>query len=156
MKRSGLAFLLLLVGGFAEAVESPKYLKLNPIKSVVVHEGQTVTWELSGTVAEGLHIQANPASAPNLIPTEIKLNPRKGVEVGKAIYPEGKKYRLKGSDKDILAFEGPFIIKVPITAALAKPGKYELAGTFHYQACNDQTCFFPQKIDLKLPVQVKK
>lgn len=133
-----------------------KYLKLNAPKALVVKQGKTEVAVISGVVAPGMHIQANPASMPNLIPTELKIDSRKGLEVGKVVYPPGKTYRLKGSDRDLLTLDGPFEIKVPVTAALAKVGKVELKGALRFQACNDTTCFFPEKLDFSLPVQVKK
>ena len=154
--KSALFTLLISVALFSVAEPKSKYLSLKPSKALVLSQGQTEVLVIQGTVAPGHHIQANPASSPNLIPTEVKIESKRGVEVGKPQYPQGKPYRLKNSDKDMMAIEGSFEIKVPVTAALAKGGSYELLGSLRFQACNDTTCFFPEKLSLKIPVQVKK
>lgn len=148
--------LLLASLSFAAEEAKSKYVTIHPLKPLVIREGKTEMLSVSGVVLPGLHIQSNPASSPNLIPTEVKFEAKKGIETGKPTYPKSKTYRLKNSDKDMATFDGAFEIKVPVTAALAKVGKYDLSGQFRFQACNDTTCFFPEKLPLKVSVRVKK
>lgn len=117
--------------------------------------GKTVDAVVRFTVDEGLHIQANPASKRNLIPTTVTLVEDGGILPGEPVYPNGKPFRLEGSDEDIATYDGKVEIRVPITAASsAKPGKVNLDGKIRYQACNAKSCFFPMVLKLSLPVRV--
>ena len=102
-----------------------------------------------------MHVQANPASKPNLIATALTVTSKEGLEVKTPTYPEGKPYRLKDSSEDISCYEDEFQIRVPIgTGVASKLGKVELDASLRFQACNDKTCFFPQKREMKIPVQI--
>lgn len=156
--KSGL-FALGIICGFAFAgptAPPPKYLKLNPVKEAKLSIGKQGEAVFSVVVDKGLHIQANPASKPNLIATTLNVPSASGVTVGTPRYPQGKTWRLAGSPEDFMAYDGKVEIKLPLTAeGTAKPGKLSLEGTFRYQACTDQTCFFPITVPVKIPVVVK-
>ncbi len=141
----------------AAKAKDPQFVKITKVKTAQMLIGKTGSAIVSVTVGVGMHIQANPASQPNLISTELKLEPKNGFSVGSPIYPEGTPYRLQNSDRDLSTFSGTVEIKVPISAIPGvKLGKDELKGKLRFQACNDKICFFPTSVPVTVPVIVYK
>jgi len=139
------------------ATQVPKVMvRLEKLLLVQIRPGETKEILVKFTVADGLHVQANPASKPNLIATTLQMESKQGIEFGQPQYPEGKPYRLEGAPSDILTYEGTVDIRIPVGAAKKiSVGNKELNGSLRFQACNEKTCFFPTTISLKLPVQVR-
>jgi len=151
--------LLLLLGAsfvFAAKPAPPKFLSIDPIKTMWVSAGKSFETTVTVKVAPEFHIQANPVSQPNLIPTTIEFPEKDGLTLEGVTYPEGKVFRLENSDKDLMVYGGEAKFKVKFSTAKAKPGKVDLVGTFRYQPCNDKICFFPSRMPLNITVQVMK
>lgn len=126
------------------------------IKPVVLNKGGNGIVKIDVEVAKEFHVQANPASQPNLIPTTLTLDATEGLKTGAPEYPKGEGYKLAGSPTEIMAYGGTFQIKVPVEAdAAAKSGKLALNGKLRYQACNEKTCYFPVSVPVSIPVTVK-
>lgn len=139
------------------AVEAPvQYVSLEKAKGVsLASKGETQA-VISISVLKDHHIQANPATLPNLIPTELTFEALSGIEVGKVVYPESKPWKLTSAAKVIQTYEGKVAFKAPLKAIGIKPGKYELKGSLRYQACNDKNCFFPMTIPVSIPLTVSQ
>jgi uncharacterized protein YyaL (SSP411 family) len=82
-------------------------------------------------VKDGWHINANPASSPYLIPTEIR-------GAREATYPEGKPMTFAFSKDPLSVYDGEVVI--PFTGE----GPVVLV----YQACDDTRCLSPVEIQL--------
>jgi uncharacterized protein len=106
-------------------------------------------------VADGYHINGNPASEDYLRPTELKIESAAKITVGKPIYPKAEMKKFDFNDKPISVYEGTVIVKLPIrvgkTAAI---GRTVLRGTIQAQPCNDNACFPSRTVEIVLPVQV--
>jgi uncharacterized protein len=145
-----LALLFAVEGG----ASAPKVSVLVP-EAVELVQAELVETRVSVVVAEGYHLQANPASEEYLVPTRLDLKSSAGVTVSKVTYPSGKPYRLSGADKDLKTYDGNFEIGVSLKASSgARLGKHVLQGSLHYQACDSKTCFFPASVPLTLTVNV--
>ena len=152
-----LPLLFLLSAKSFSALSTKDMVKMDHSAETVLHPGETKGAKITLTVVEGLHVQSNPASQPNLIPTTLKVQPKGTIEVGSPSYPVGKPYRLEGATHDIMTYDGTFEITIPITAnPNAGPSKIQLSGTVRYQACNPKTCFFPTTLPIKIPVRIEK
>ncbi len=133
--------------GFAEN----KILTVQPTEKIILQKDKKVDARIAIIVEDGFHVQANPAADKYLIPTTLTLEGRDGMTFGKASYPKGKKLRLKGAKKDILVFDGKFLIKIPVTlTSSVTKGDMELKGKLRYQACNDTNCLFPKTVPFVL------
>jgi len=141
---------------FAAKPTPPKFLSVEPIKTMWVSAGKSFETTVTVKVEPPFHIQANPVSQPNLIPTTIEFAEKEGVSLEAVTYPEGKVFRLENSDKDLMVYGGEAKFKVKFSTAKAKPGKVDLVGTFRFQPCNDKICFFPTRLPLNVTVQVMK
>jgi len=122
---------------------------------VTLMAGGSAEARIAVTVAEGYHVQANPASDKFFVPLRLDLKARGGVRPGRPIYPQGQPYRLQGAASDLMTYEGAFEIVVPLRATeSARPGEHVLRGFLHYQACDSSTCLFPTSVPLTLAVRV--
>ncbi|MBC7910175.1 MAG: hypothetical protein H7Y30_06725 [Pyrinomonadaceae bacterium] len=109
------------------------------------------------TIAKGYHINANPPSFPYLIATELTVEPKAGFVIGKPVYPASVTRKFAFSKDPLAVYEGNVVIKMPISIAEGKPpySEHGLNGKLRYQACDDDTCFPPNTLDVNLHAVVK-
>ncbi len=152
------SLLLCLLGvSICYAAETPqKFLEISAIPTMNASAGATGTLKIPISVGKEYHVHSNPAANRQYISTEVKFEATDKIAIGKASYPKGTPYRLKGSPTEISVYSGRFEILVPVTISSdALKGKAELKGTLRFQACNDQICFFPKNLPFTVPVQVQ-
>jgi uncharacterized protein len=89
-------------------------------------------FRLALEIAMGWHLQANPASEPYLVPTEVKAE---GGELRNVAYPAGQPVTAAFANQPLSVYTG----RVEITGEVA--GTQRLAVT--YQACDDARCLPP-------------
>ena len=96
-------------------------------------------------IAEGWHVNANPASLEFLIPTRVaavRVDTRIGVE-----YPAGSRYHPRFSPEPLSVYADEVEIEVRSDTPL--PAGEKLALTF--QACDESTCLPPETLELAVP-----
>jgi hypothetical protein len=138
-----------------------------PITSIGVVEATPIGASLakgeSGEAAvrlkidDGYHVNANPATLPYLIPTQLDITPATGISVDFITYPNGviKKFSFS-PDQALAVYEGQTDLKLRLTAAkTAQPGEHNLSVKLRVQACDDQVCYAPGTLDFTLPVTIK-
>lgn len=159
----------LTVSGFANSPAAPsagatpapangfadEYISLETALPIHLSKQSETAVTLKFKVAPGFHVQSNPASSPQLIPTTLQMPAANNLEVSMPIYPKGKPYKLQGSNTQISTFDSTFEIKVPVKTAKVA-GNFNWKGRLRYQACNEKTCFFPKTLPLELPVVIDK
>jgi uncharacterized protein YyaL (SSP411 family) len=102
------------------------------------------------------HVNANPASSPDLIPTILAIDAGENLAGTKVAYPAGVDF---GSAPDVIqVYEGSVLLRTTLKAAAsAREGAREIALTVHYQSCDDKgVCLLPAKLVLKIPVSIAK
>jgi hypothetical protein len=106
-------------------------------------------------IAQGYHVQANPASDKFYVATELRTEPQDGLTPGKPVYPAGLQRKLGFADKPLSVYEGSVLIKLPLRAdAAASKGRRTLRAKVRVQTCNDETCQPPREIDAPIPVTI--
>lgn len=136
-----------------EAASSPPpIVAVDTIPDVSLNAGDRTNVAVSITVADGYHVQANPASGEFLIPLELQLDPVEGLAFGEAEYPKATSYRLENTADVLETYEGTFAVKVPITAL--KAGALDVSGKVQYQACDSKRCFFPSSVPFAFKIIV--
>ena len=105
-------------------------------------------------ILKGWHVNANPPSNENSIPTEVSLMPAAGVSAGAIEYPPPRIEKLSFDPQPQLVWDGDIAIPIPITAAASATGHVVLKGKVKFQSCNDQVCLPPASVDFDLPVDV--
>jgi hypothetical protein len=130
-------------------------VSIGPIPSVTLRAGESKTVIVRVVVGDGYHIQSNPASNEFLVPLELKFEPADGIQFGNPVYPKGRPYRLKGTDDDLMTYDGTVSVTVHVKASATASGGERLAkGSLSYQACDSHRCFFPKSVPVELKVAV--
>lgn len=139
----------------AEVSSSAQVVKINLTSATIAKGGSTDT-TINLTVSPGYHINANPATFPYLIATEIKAGNTEGITSDKPIYPVAKKQKFEFAEEALAVYEGNVDIKLPLKAsATAVTGERTLPITVRVQACDTEKCFPPATINTKIAVEVQ-
>jgi len=99
-------------------------------------------------VETGYHINANPASEPLLVPTQVLLAGHPAVKMD---FPQAQIFKAPFAPEGIDVYEGRITLKtrLPMVQALNRP-----LVSLKIQACNDEVCLAPATI--AVPVSSKK
>jgi DsbC/DsbD-like thiol-disulfide interchange protein len=98
------------------------------------------------------HVQSNKPSAPNFIPTELKLTPTPGVKVTTIKYPEGKSDKVQGLAKPLSVYEENFQINVLLALDARVKLPLTIPATLSYQACQGANCYPPKRLKVEIPL----
>jgi len=128
-------------------------LTVKPPVGVVVKKGATIEVKLLATLNEGFHLNSHTPTEDYLIPLSLKWDgPLEAVDI---VYPKPQLEKYSFDDKPLSVLTGQFPLvtkfKAPASAAL---GPVTLNGEVRYQACNNNACFPPKKVPVKLTIQV--
>ena len=131
-------------GGFQAASIAPPAL-------ITISPGQDVSVPLTIRIRPGYHINSHKPAEEYLIATKLtwEENP---LQLKAVDYPEAETVQYSFSTKLLLVYSG----NITINSTFSAPKKmlselHELTATLLYQACNDKSCFRPQKIRVKVP-----
>lgn len=129
-----------------EAMETKAYVKVSA--SEPQREGNSLTVTAVLDIAQGWHVNANPASFDFLISTSVDVREDSGKAEAKPAYPEAQ--AMTTPLGDIKVYEGKVSIPVKVTL----PGSTEnLRLLVRAQACKDAACLAPS--DWIVPVKLK-
>ncbi len=143
-------------GGTDETAGPPVPVSLGEIPPLTLRAGVAISVDVPVEVAEGYHVQANPAATEFLVPLELALDPTDGFELAAPIYPPPGRHRLEGAEDDLLTYEDTVAITFGLTARSdASPGERLLRGSLRYQACDATRCYFPATLPVELRVFVE-
>lgn len=94
-------------------------------------------------IAPGFHINANPASDPKLIPTQLTLTDQPGLRVE---YPPAQVFKAPFAPQGIAVYSG----QVKLHALLAQVPETAMTVRLRVQACDDAVCLAPATITVPL------
>ena len=121
-----------------------------------IAKGQSSDAVVRLKIDNGYHVNANPPTFPYLIPTQLEIKAADGISVDFITYPDPQTKKFSFAEKPLAVYEGETDLKVRFKAAPStQSGTHNLSATLRVQACDDQVCYAPGSIDLKLPVSVK-
>ena len=115
--------------------------------------GRKSVLTLQFRVVDGYHVNSHTPKSELLIPTNLTLQPDAGVKAAAAEYPAGTAYSFSfepGEKLDV--YTGSFTVKIPV---VAQAGQHTIAGTLHYQACDNAACYPPKSLPVQLAVTAK-
>ncbi len=93
------------------------------------------------------HLNANPASMRDLIPTSVTFNSDVPIEVISVTYPEGKEVRFAFADQPLSVYEGELVIRARLRIkAKTIPDGTQIHAVITYQACSDEVCLAPDEL----------
>ena len=153
----GLIALTWLLGAMAPASSQPApVVRVVGMEMLSVAPGASQDTEIRIAVAEGFHVQANPAADEFLIPLTLEFVSGDGFEVTDIRYPPGESYRLQGADEDLLVCGGTFAVPVTVRASAdAREEAVAARGRLRYQACDDRICLAAATLLFDLSVRVE-
>jgi thiol:disulfide interchange protein DsbD len=107
---------------------------------------------MKATLTNGWHVysQFTPDGGP--IPTEIKIESQKGVElIGKVKEPAPEKHYDPNFQLDVMYFSNAveFVQQARVRGNNVK----SIKGTVSYMICNDQTCLPPKDVPFEIKIQ---
>ena len=106
-------------------------------------------------IADGYHVNANPASFSYLRATELEVTSAMGLTAGKPVYPAPLTTKFQFAPQPIAVYEHEAAIRLPVRAAAnAQKGAASLPAQVHVQACDEETCYPPTTIKLYIPVTI--
>jgi thiol:disulfide interchange protein DsbD len=153
-----MAIFMSLLGGamaVAWATAPVGHLTVEGVAPLRIQRGKGGEARVELKVREGFHVQANPASKPQLIATKVDLMPAPDVVSDRPIYPEAKPYKVAGLDISVATYSGRFDVKIPLKILPAAAlGKREIEGQVRYQACDDKVCFPRTVAKFGVPVEI--
>jgi hypothetical protein len=118
---------------------------------VQVKPGTEQVVELRFRVDEGYHINSHKPMDDLLIPTTLKFAPGTVKVVGTE-YPQGEIIKLLGNGEGLDVYQGEFKVQLRV---VAPRGFSTMTGTVRYQACDNEACFPPKTLAVRLAVTAK-
>src|SRR2546423_9484433 len=118
------------------------------------------------SISPGYHINANPATYPYLIATEVKPAPDGFcAKVENATYPMAVLKKFPFAERALAVYEGEIQIKLPFRVLAPREkgcdvystsGAHDLLPiTVRVQACDNEKCYPPANLDANITVTVK-
>ena len=115
--------------------------------------GDTVSVELALDIADGWHINPNPAGDEWLLPTVVGLDADFALEAVQTAYPPGRLLNLNGSAKTVYDRRLRLATRFRLGPAVP-PGRGTLRLDLHYQACDATRCLPPARWRGRVTLQV--
>jgi DsbC/DsbD-like thiol-disulfide interchange protein len=107
------------------------------------------------TIAEGYHINANPATFPYLRETKVEVAPAQGIAIAKVDYPPPVTRQFRFEKQPLKVYEREAVIRLKLQAAAnAAKGSQTLHAQVQVQPCDEEKCFPPTKIPADIPVTI--
>ena len=138
-----------------EVKSSADVVKIQPA-TVSIAAGGNAQGTVTLAISSGFHVNANPATFPYLIPTEITPGKIDRINVGKPVYPPGSKKQFKFADEPLAVYEGEAQIKLPVRGDKnTAKGTLSLPVDVRVQACDHEQCFPPVQLKTTISIEVK-
>ena len=119
--------------------------------------GTKVTVTITARIPAGWHINAHVASAPDLIPTVLRLSTSPDATLTAVQYPNGQTLQTTFAKETLSVYQGEITIQaVAQIASKLSAGRRVLHFELAYQPCNDRACLSPAKAILAVPLNIPK
>ena len=104
-------------------------------------------------VQPGFHVNSDQPKDEFIIPLKLTWNDSP-LEAKSTSYPKPEEIQVGG--EKLTVFTGTFNIQTDFKVPEHAPtGTATMTGKLRYQACNDQMCFRPATIDVRVPVVIE-
>lgn len=115
--------------------------------------GETVEAVMTVTFGEGLHAYQNPQEDETIIP--ISVQGGEGVKIIKVDYPKGESKIIEAiSPNPYFLHSGTITIPFTFEAPASAPAE-GVPIEFHFQQCDDTTCYMPDQVTVNLPLTIE-
>jgi len=134
-----------------------QYLTAEASQKLVVKRGASAEAKIAVSVQPGFHVNSNTPSDPYLIPLKLTWAPGGALEAaGPPVFPKPQMEKYEFSDKPLSVFTGDFDLIAKLKApAGASQGPGIMLGKLRYQACNNNSCFPPKTVEVRISYQIQ-
>jgi thiol:disulfide interchange protein DsbD len=134
----------------SSVIQPQAYVSLQPVP-----RGRAFEIAVVAKISPGFHINAHQPSEDYLIPTKITADLTPGVFLVESTYPHGVMRAFRFSKTPLRVYEGSFTVKMKLRANESVPiGPQKLGLTVGYQACNQDACLPPTKVQLTADLEI--
>src|SRR2546423_9145318 len=105
-------------------------------------------------ISPGFHVNANPATFPYLIATEVQPGKVDGITIGKLAYPPPKMETFSFAEQPLAVYEGSVTIAIPLTAGAGATGQRTIPFKIQVQACDTEKCLPPATLDSAIAISI--
>ncbi len=118
--------------------------------------GTSVDAKINISIQPNFHVNSNTPSDDYLIPLKLTWAPGGALEPDKVVFPKPQMEKYEFSEKPLSVFTGDInlIAKFKVPAA-ASQGPGIMLGKLRYQACNNNSCFPPKTVDVRVSYSVQ-
>lgn len=137
------------------AKATPRQIVQASAAPVTLKQGGTGEAQVRLQIADGYHVNANPASFSYLKATEVEVAQGGGVAPGQPVYPVAVTKKFQFASQPIAVYEHEAVIKLPLHASgTTTKGTQSLPVRVHVQACDEEVCYPPTTVETQLPVTI--
>ena len=139
----------------AQISSSAQVVKISTDPVSVPVNGSAIS-KVTLSISPGFHVNANPATFPYLIATEVLPTVAHDVYVEKSIYPPPTKKKFQFAEEPLAVYEGdaPIQLLWRSSGGMAKKGEDTLSIKVRVQACDNEKCYPPATINGSITVNV--
>ena len=121
----------------------------------VVRRGAAAKATVILDIPDGIHTNSSRPKSEYLIPTRLKVSGAR-LKIGTVMYPRGTDKKFEFSEEPLNVYEHRaafnFIVAVPKTY---RGEAIKVLATINYQACTNEVCYPPKKLEITLTAKVK-
>jgi thiol:disulfide interchange protein DsbD len=134
----------------ASVVQPQAYVSLQPVPRGRVFEIAVVA-----KISPGFHVNAHEPSEEYLIPTKLLADLPSGFVLVDTTYPRGVMRAFRFSKTQLRVYEGSFTVRMNLRAEASTPlGPKKIGLTIGYQACNQDACLPPTKVQVAAGLEI--
>ncbi|MGI9072036.1 MAG: protein-disulfide reductase DsbD domain-containing protein [Bryobacteraceae bacterium] len=128
-------------------------LSVRPPEQITAKRGATFVETLKVVVQPGFHVNSDKPKDEFVIPLKVTWNDGP-LEPKSTSYPKPEEIQVGG--EKLTVFTGTFNVQTDFKVPEhSQAGTATMTGKLRYQACNDQMCFRPATVDVRLPVVIE-
>jgi uncharacterized protein len=134
---------------------SPAQIVHASADAVTLKAGAAAEAQVRLQIADGYHVNANPATFSYLKATELEVASAEGLTAGKPAYPAAVTKKFQFAPQPLAVYERAATIRLPLRAAVnAAQGLHSLHARVNVQACDEEKCFPPTTVETDIPVTI--
>jgi len=128
------------------------------VEPTLIRKGQVFKVRVVVDIDDGWHINANPASSPELIATAVDIRSELPIQVDRVEYPKSVRLNPSFSPQAIEVYEGEaeLMVECRLERGEYADGANLLRVVTVYQACNDHSCAAPATEIIEVPITVRR
>jgi thiol:disulfide interchange protein DsbD len=131
-------------------VQPQAYVSLQPVP-----RGKPFEVAVVAKITPGFHVNAHEPSEEYLIPTKVTAELPPGVVLVETTYPRGVMRAFRFSKTQLRVYETSFTVRMKLRAEGGAPlGSQKIGLTVGYQACNQDACLPPTKVQTTTQLEI--